>query len=124
MTDSKTWPCSMQSLFTVFLDPIKCTTWYFEGLNPIPHLVSHADKMLRSFCSVVLSSSLSIVRYKAVAYHQQTVVLGSRPLMLCKVYTLTRVSLITPGHPRIPQDTPGHIKILKDTFIRSFLQCF
>ena len=28
-----------------------------------------------------------------------------------------RVSLITPGHPRIPQNTPGHINTLKDTFI-------
>ena len=35
--------------FTDFLDPVTCTTWYFEGLNPISHLVSHADKMLRSF---------------------------------------------------------------------------
>ena len=36
------------------------------------------------------------------------------------------VSLITPGHPRIPHDTPGHINTLKelDTFIRSFLLCF
>ena len=34
------------------------------------------------------------------------------------------VSLITPGHPRIPQDTPGHINTLKDTFIRLFLLCF
>ena len=53
--------------FTGFLDPVTCTTWHFEGLNPISHLVSHADKMLRSFYSVVLSFSLSIVRYKAVA---------------------------------------------------------
>ena len=57
----------MLSLFTGFLDPVTCTTWLFEGLNPISHLVSHADKMLRSFWSVELSWSLSNVRYKAVS---------------------------------------------------------
>ena len=66
--DSKTYPCSMLSLFTGFLDPVTCTTWHFKGLNPISHMVSHADKMLRSFWSVELSSSLSNVRYSKQSY--------------------------------------------------------
>ena len=49
VTDSKTWPCRMLSLFTGFLDPFSCTFCHFEGLNPISQLVSHADKRLISF---------------------------------------------------------------------------
>ena len=30
------------------------------------------------------------------------------------------VSLITPGHPRIPQDTPGHPKTLQSSIICMF----
>ena len=47
-----------------------------------------------------------------------------RLVTLIKHQTGFGVSLITPGHPRIPHDTPGHINTLKDTFIRPFLLCF
>ena len=43
VTDFKTCPCSMYSLFTGFLDHVTCTTWHVEGLNLISHLVYHAD---------------------------------------------------------------------------------
>ena len=51
VTDSKTWSCS--SLFSQVFWSLThdCTTWHFKGLNSMSHLVSHTDRMSRSFWS-------------------------------------------------------------------------
>ena len=62
VTVSRTCPWRIYSVLIAFLEAVTCTIWHFEGLNSIPHRVSHAASMSRSRWSAELSASFSIVR--------------------------------------------------------------